>query len=374
MNQKKRRILSALIIACVLAAEGNYTFAGEMFENEQWGKYYYSGRDFFQKGHYLEAEKQFSLSLRETQRIDPQNPSARHGSQNESLAWLAKACLRQGKLQQAESLSKQALKISESSTDQNYFDIGERITDVSEVYRLERKFRDAESLDRRALALYEKHFEEDLSKNDSWTGVTLLAAVLINLGLLLQEQNKDAEAEVFIKRALRLEEHPLGPNDPENQDLILDINMQASIYHKEKRGRDFEASLQKSIGETRSTPDVVIRLNNLAALYFAEGKYDKAEPLVKDALGKSQILLGTVHPTLANIRKNLGEVYMAEGKYKDAEPLLKSALEMSEKSLGVNHPAVANILDNYAALLRKTNRKAEAEKMEARAKLIRTPQ
>ena len=45
-------------------------------------------------------------------------------------------------------------------------------------------------------------------------------------------------------------------------------------------------------------------------------------------------------------------------------------MEIDEKALGPDHPNVATTLENYAALLRKTQRNAEAVKMEARARTI----
>ena len=42
-----------------------------------------------------------------------------------------------------------------------------------------------------------------------------------------------------------------------------------------------------------------------------------------------------------------------------------------EKALGPEHPHVATSLENYAKLLRKTERDAEAEELEARGKAIR---
>jgi hypothetical protein len=45
--------------------------------------------------------------------------------------------------------------------------------------------------------------------------------------------------------------------------------------------------------------------------------------------------------------------------------------EMTEKSVGKNHPNFASGLRNLAALLRKTNREAEAREMEARARGMR---
>ncbi|MDA2914481.1 tetratricopeptide repeat protein, partial [Acidobacteriia bacterium AH_259_A11_L15] len=51
--------------------------------------------------------------------------------------------------------------------------------------------------------------------------------------------------------------------------------------------------------------------------------------------------------------------------------LYRRALAIFEQALGPEHPHVATTLESYAALLRKMNRDAEAEKMEARAQAIR---
>lgn len=182
-------MLSALAIAYFAVTAEGCSFAGEPWPNEQWGKYFYSGRDSFTKGHFSEAEKQFSLALKESQRVDPYFPSTQHGSQTESLAWLANACLKQGKFEQAESFCKQALKIGESASKPDNFDLIDRLTNLAEVYRSQRKYSNAEPLLRRALAICEKNFDEDLSKSNNWTGTPILAAGLINLAVVLQEQN-----------------------------------------------------------------------------------------------------------------------------------------------------------------------------------------
>ena len=68
---------------------------------------------------------------------------------------------------------------------------------------------------------------------------------------------------------------------------------------------------------------------------------------------------------------NLAALYWTQGKYAEAEPLFKRSLATVEKALGPEHPLVAQSLENYAALLRRTGRSAEAAKLEARAKAIR---
>ena len=64
-------------------------------------------------------------------------------------------------------------------------------------------------------------------------------------------------------------------------------------------------------------------------------------------------------------------LYMAQGKHAQAELLFRRAIAIDEKALGPEHPHVAIGLENYADLLRKMNRDAEAEKLEARAQAIR---
>jgi len=54
-----------------------------------------------------------------------------------------------------------------------------------------------------------------------------------------------------------------------------------------------------------------------------------------------------------------------------AEPRYRRALAIVEKALGPEHPDVATVLENYAAFLRKTNRAAVAQELEARARIIR---
>ena len=68
---------------------------------------------------------------------------------------------------------------------------------------------------------------------------------------------------------------------------------------------------------------------------------------------------------------DLAALYSNQGKYAQAEPLLESSLAINEKTFGSDDLIVAQSLEDLAALLKKTNREAEAAKLEARAKAIR---
>lgn len=96
-----------------------------------------------------------------------------------------------------------------------------------------------------------------------------------------------------------------------------------------------------------------------------------AENLFKEALEEaeksksenSQLALGIYM---------FAQLYHAQSKYTEAEQLLKRSLEILEKTEGTEHIDVATTLETYADLLRKMERKDEAEKMESRARAIRT--
>ena len=60
-----------------------------------------------------------------------------------------------------------------------------------------------------------------------------------------------------------------------------------------------------------------------------------------------------------------------QGKHDLAESCCKQALAVYEKAPDADPAGYAKALEEYAAVLRKTNRAAEAEKVEARARSLR---
>ena len=77
---------------------------------------------------------------------------------------------------------------------------------------------------------------------------------------------------------------------------------------------------------------------------------------------------------MAQSLNNLAALYQAQGKYAEAEPLFKRALKIVEKALGPVHPNIDLVLENMAKCCREMGKKDEAEKLEARAIKIRSKQ
>ena len=103
---------------------------------------------------------------------------------------------------------------------------------------------------------------------------------------------------------------------------------------------------------------------------FEKGDYAEAQKQFLAALQEAEAF-GPQALRLAAALNNLAALYHAQGKYAEAKPLYRQALTILEESLGPEHPLVARLLNNYAALLRQTNREAEAAKLEVRSEAIR---
>ncbi len=55
-------------------------------------------------------------------------------------------------------------------------------------------------------------------------------------------------------------------------------------------------------------------LNSVAGVYFKQGRYAEAEPLVKRSLAIREKALGPEHPDVAQSLNNLAVVYVKQGR------------------------------------------------------------
>jgi tetratricopeptide (TPR) repeat protein len=102
-------------------------------------------------------------------------------------------------------------------------------------------------------------------------------------------------------------------------------------------------------------------LGRLGMLYYDQGRYLEAEPLLQKALVLNKQLLGPEHPKVANSLNNLAGLYESQGRYSEAESLYLQSLEIIERQLGLDHPSFAASLNNLAGLYESQGRYSEAE-------------
>ncbi len=114
-------------------------------------------------------------------------------------------------------------------------------------------------------------------------------------------------------------------------------------------------------------------LNDWGVASGNAGDLRDAEGPLQRALTIREAVLGAQHLDVAESLHSLAMLSYVQGRYADAEPRYQRALAILEKLLGPEHPAVATVGKNYAALLRATNRDAEAAQLEARLSLPQPP-
>ena len=94
-------------------------------------------------------------------------------------------------------------------------------------------------------------------------------------------------------------------------------------------------------------------LNNLALLYYLQGRYNEAEPLCLQALEIRQRQLGADHPDVAQSLNSLAGLYKLQGRYSEAELLFERALAIRKKTLGVEHSKTKGVRQHLERLWRK---------------------
>jgi tetratricopeptide (TPR) repeat protein len=95
----------------------------------------------------------------------------------------------------------------------------------------------------------------------------------------------------------------------------------------------------------------VFTLNTLASELQAQGMYDEAEPLYREALEVSRETLGDRHPNTLTSINNFGLLLQAKGDLAAAEPLCLEALEVQRQTLGDRHSSTLTSIHNLGALL-----------------------
>jgi len=85
-------------------------------------------------------------------------------------------------------------------------------------------------------------------------------------------------------------------------------------------------------------PDTLMYMNNLAAVYDAQGKYAQTEALYSQTLELSRRVLGPEHPNTLNTLSGFASMYQRRGKYALAEAHAAQALAGCRHTLGSEHP------------------------------------
>ncbi len=214
------------------------------------------------------------------------------------------------KLDKAEKLMKQSLKINEKTENGRGL-----LNDYRNLGNL--------SLQKRDWAGAEQQYKKALDLNTKVNNKQEMAEDYRNLFNLYVHNENWNEAEKYCQNALNIAE--------ELQDLrnaCQDIRSLAKIYNEKKDRSKVEPYYKMALERSQKLDDpreIAIDLRNLGAIYLEKGYTEKAEDYYKQALGISEELNDPKE--MAEDFRNMGNYHFRRGQSEYAEEYYKKALD-----------------------------------------------
>ncbi len=112
---------------------------------------------------------------------------------------------------------------------------------------------------------------------------------------------------------------------------------------------------------TAQTEDLY-KLNARLFELYRTGKYSDAIVVGERLLKEAEASLAPTDPKMLAFMNNLAALYRAQGRYAEAEPLYRTVLEKSRAVLGDDHPDTLRVELSLAVLLVNIDRSDEAVK------------
>lgn len=207
-----------------------------------------------------------------------------------------------------------------------------------------------------------------------------VAVSMNNLAKLYSDRGRYCEAKKLLEEAIEMNIRLIGL---ESTLRVANLsNLETSVgnlahlyqslgYYKETELLLFEAldirlrlmALQSSepIDTLVNFNYILMKFNNLATLYYQQGRYEEAEDLLLPVIELKKVLVRKEHREMALLISNLAQIYSQQGRYQEAEALCIQALEINRRLWGDNHLAVATALNNLAAQYHHQGRDSDAQ-------------
>lgn len=220
------------------------------------------------------------------------------------------------------------------------------LNQLGRVYRLQRRFADAEIVLLHALDIVENG--PLAAAADGGLGRATFEA----LGRLYQDWGRYDEAERYFRRNLDADEARGLAGDPQ---LSRSLNSLGELYVVQGRlaaaGQIFTRALANLNGRLGPPlPLVGTIADNLANVLTAEHEFADAKPLFKRAIAVQRASAGTDHPDFAATLLDIAAWFEAQDRPGDAGPLVKRAYQIYAKAFGGDHPKTTNAWRKYSNL------------------------
>ncbi|MBA3993278.1 MAG: hypothetical protein C0469_07105, partial [Cyanobacteria bacterium DS2.3.42] len=212
---------------------------------------------------------------------------------------------------------------------------------MGNVYRLEGLYPDAREWISRGVSAIEKLKPQDKKR---------LSAAYNYIALLNNSAGEFAESEKNVRKALNFSiEAALGKeNEAMHRVVLANALRQQGKYKEALPELETAISILKNGAQKRL---LAAATNNLGALYFWMGDYNRSMPMLQDGLRQRLLICGENHPDVANSYLDLGCVEFKLGEISTALDHLEIAHEIRLNKLGANHPETLSSAANLAVVL-----------------------
>ena len=188
-----------------------------------------------------------------------------------------------------------------------------------------------------------------------------IARTLRDLGLILAQSEKYAEAESLINEALQMLRRIYGDDHAQIAETYEALgNVKVSQW----RYADAEANYRAAIATCSRTgirEEVCARAHNdLGMAFYRQQKYDQAKTEMTQALTERRAVFGDDHPTVAYSLSTLANVAAAQRDFPQAIRLSEQALDILERGGRGASREAALIRNGYAQALWLADRNADA--------------
>lgn len=194
-------------------------------------------------------------------------------------------------------------------------------------------------------------------------GYWLTAAILGDLGEVLQKQGDCSAAVPVLREALAERRKVLGEEHPH---VIWSLNALGEALCQCGEPAAAEPFLREALARCRKflgdeDPYTATTFLSLASLLRSTGEYSAAETLAVQAMRIQRRSQGCVDLYIAECLSHLADTHLAQGKYGEAASCLREALERYGRVVGRDHPDVVAAMHNLGRCILAQDDPAGAE-------------
>jgi tetratricopeptide (TPR) repeat protein len=191
------------------------------------------------------------------------------------------------------------------------------------------------------------------------------SGALGNVGNTLADMGRSDAAEGYLREALAIDRQVL--TDEQGADLAVSLNNLGSLLSDQEKFAEAAELHRESLALRRRfhgepSPSVITALNNLGFAQLGLGENASAERTLREAMEDTELIFGDQHPQTALAWTNLAGALRALGRHDEAEALLRRAIPVFAAALGERSWRAGTAHAGLGAVLTEAGRYEEAER------------